>query len=152
MDTNDGGVQPPVRLQVLPSWQISKISTLASRLTALRMPLSSRTDAAVLAALEESGPLSQVDLGRRLGLDRNDVNAVVNRLQAAGYVDRRTDPADRRRNIVSLQATGQVHLDKLLGHVEQVQVELLSGLTTRERGQLTALLAKVLAAHAAQPA
>lgn len=145
-------IQPPARLQTLTSWQVSKVSTLAARLTAVRMPLGARTDSAVLAALEEYGSLSQADLGRRLGLDRNDVNAVLNRLQAAARISRRADSADRRRNIISITAAGNSYLEEIFRHAEDVQRELLAGLTPPEREQLTALLAKLLHSHAPQPA
>ena len=137
----DDSIQAPARLQALTTWQVSKVSTLAARLTAQRMPLSARTDSAVLAALDEYGSLSQADLGRRLGLDRNDVNAVVNRLQAAGHVNRGADATDRRRNTVSITAAGRVYLDEILYHAGDVQDELLAGLTPTERRQLTVLMA-----------
>lgn len=152
MVTIEDAVQPPTRLQSLASWQVSKISTLATRLTAQRMPLTGRADSAVLAALAESGQLSQADLGRRLGLDRNDVNGVVNRLEAGGHVTRRVDPSDRRRNIVTLTRRGTEYGDELFASAEEVQDELLSGLTGAEREQLAALLGKLLSAHSPQPA
>ena len=38
----------------------------------------------LLAALEQYGPASQADLGRRTGIDRSDVVATLNDLVAAG--------------------------------------------------------------------
>jgi DNA-binding MarR family transcriptional regulator len=116
------------------------------------MALSARADFAVLAALEEYGPLSQAELGRRLGLDRNDVNAILNRLQPRHHVDREADPADRRRNIVALTDIGLRHLNELQQHADAVQDELLQGLTAAERRQLQMLLAKLLSSHQGQPA
>lgn len=145
-------VQPPARLRGLASWQTSKVATLGARLTARRMPLGARADFAVLAALEEYGPLSQADLGRRLGLDRNDVNGVLNRLQVAGHVDRQPDPADGRRNVVTATDAGRHHLDDLQRHADAVQDELLTGLDPAERHQLQTLLGKLLDSHQPQPA
>jgi DNA-binding MarR family transcriptional regulator len=152
MTENDGVIQPPARLRALASWQTNKVSTLGARLTAPRMPLGGRADFAVLATLEECGSLSQAELGRRLGLDRNDVNAVLNRLQPVHYVDRTPDPVDRRRNVVTLTDAGRRHLDELQEHADAVQDELLKGLDATERQQLQSLLAKVLGSHAPQPA
>jgi DNA-binding MarR family transcriptional regulator len=152
MAETDDAVHPPARLRALASWQASKVSTLGARLFARRMPLGARADFAVLAALEEYGPLSQADIGRRLGLDRNDVNGILNRLEDAHQVSRQADPADRRRNIVTLTDAGRQYLAELLKHAAAVQDELLAGLDPAERQQLQALLTKLLDTHKPQPA
>jgi DNA-binding MarR family transcriptional regulator len=148
----DDGIRAPLRLRALASWQAGKVATLGTRLTAQHMPLSARSDFAALAALEEFGPLSQADIGRRLGLDRNDVNGILTRLDSRGRVDRRPDPADRRRNIVTLTDAGHRYLNALQHKAHAVQAELLAGLDTTEQRQLQALLDKVLAGHRPQPA
>ncbi|MEU0433895.1 MarR family winged helix-turn-helix transcriptional regulator [Streptomyces sp. NPDC006290] len=96
--------------------------------------------------------LSQADIGRRLGLDRNDVSGIINRLQACGKVDRRADPADRRRNVVTLAPAGRQHLGELQRHADAVQAELLAGLDAAEQRQLCDLLANLLDSHQPQPA
>jgi MarR family transcriptional regulator, lower aerobic nicotinate degradation pathway regulator len=150
--TGDDGLQPPARLRRLTSWQASKVSTLGARMTARHMPLTGRSDFAVLAALEEYGPLSQADLGRRLGLDRNDVSGIVTRLESGRHVDRQADPANRRRNVVTLTASGMQYLEEVQRHADAAQDELLAGLSAAERRQLNELLAKLLDSHKAQPA
>ena len=98
--SGDDGLQPPARLRGLASWQANKASILGARLAARHMPLTARSDFAVLAALEEYGSLSQADLGRRLGLDRNDVSGIVARLENGGHIDRRADPDLSREDMV----------------------------------------------------
>ncbi len=143
---------PPARLRQLASWQASKMSTLGARLFARRMPLGARGDFAVLAALEEFGPLSQAGIGRRLGLDRNDVHGILNRLEGRGQAGRQPDPADRRRNVVSLTDAGRRYLGQLQEYADAVQDELLASLDPAERQELQALLAKLLGGHPPQPA
>jgi DNA-binding MarR family transcriptional regulator len=150
--TIDDGLQPPARLRGLTSWQANKASILGARMTARHMPLTARSDFAVLAALEEYGALSQADLGRRLGLDRNGVSGIVTRLASGGHVDRRTDPTDRRRNVVTLSTAGQRYLEEIQRHADAAQDELLVGLSTTERRQLNELLAKLLGGHRPEPA
>jgi DNA-binding MarR family transcriptional regulator len=152
MDEADNDLQPPARLRALTSWQASKVSTIGARMTARYMPLSARSDFAVLAALEEYGPLSQADLGRQLGLDRNDVSGIVTRLQSGGYVDRQADPDDRRRNLVTVNKAGLRYLDEIQRNANRAQAELLAGLDADERRQLHALLAKTLEVHKPEPA
>jgi DNA-binding MarR family transcriptional regulator len=145
-------IRPPALLRDLASWQASRVSTLGARLTAARMPLETRADFAVLAALDEYGDLSQAEIGRRLGLDRNNVNGIVTRLERDHRLKRQTDPADRRRNIVTLTDGGRQHLAELHALATDVQNELLSALTPAEREDLRSLLEKVLTSHPAQPA
>lgn len=145
-------LRPPARLRALTSWQASKVSTIGARMTARHMPLTARSDFAVLAALEEYGPLSQADICRRLGLDRNDVSGIVTRLQAGGYIDRQPDPDDRRRNLVTVNQAGMRYLEETQTKADKAQAELLSGLDMEERRQLHALLAKALEAHQQEPA
>lgn len=150
-DANED-LQPPARLRALTSWQAHKLSTIGARMTARHMPLTARSDFAVLAALEEYGPLSQADLGRRLGLDRNDVSGIVTRLHAGGHVDRQANPDDRRRNLVTVNKAGLRYLGEIQLNADKAQAELLSGLDVDERRRLHALLAKALEAHQREPA
>ena len=53
---------------------------------------------------------------------------------------------------VTLTAAGQRRLAEMQRQADQAQDELLAGLDAGERGQLNALLAKVLARHRPQPA
>lgn len=151
-DDSAAAPRPPQRLRSLVSWQAGKVSTIGARATGRHMPLTARADFAVLAALEEFGPLSQAELGRRLGLDRNDISGTVTRLDASGSVDRRADPGDRRRNLVTLTGAGRTRLEQIQQAADQAQAELLIGLDPAERRALQALLAKLLDAHRPEPA
>lgn len=145
-------VRAPERLRALVSWQANKVATLGTRLTARHMPLTARADFAVLAALHEYGPLSQAELGRRLGLDRNDISTILSRLDQERAVTRTPDPDNQRRNVVRVARAGLRRLADLQVRADAVQDELLEGLQGSERAQLIALLDKVLSVHPAQPA
>lgn len=142
----------PARLRSLVSWQAGRVATVGARLTGARMPLEARSDFAVLATLTEFGDLSQADLGRRLGLDRANVNGIVTRLEHDGLLRRSPDADDRRRLLLTPTSEGSARLDDLDHRAQQVQDELLVALDAAEREQLRLLLDKVLAAHPAQPA
>jgi MarR family transcriptional regulator, lower aerobic nicotinate degradation pathway regulator len=150
--TGDDVPQPPARLRRLASWQANKASILGARMTARHMPLTARSDFAVLAALEEYGALSQADLGRRLGLDRNEVSGIVTRLAEGHHLNRQADPADRRRNVITLTSSGQRYLEEIQRHADAAQDELLIGLEPAERQQLNELLTKLLSSHRSQSA
>ncbi|MEU6312741.1 MarR family transcriptional regulator [Streptomyces sp. NPDC047014] len=61
------------------------------------------TDMQCVALLDrESGPVSTGDIARLTGLTSGSATRLVDRLVKAGIVERRTDPHDRRRALVSL--------------------------------------------------
>jgi DNA-binding MarR family transcriptional regulator len=141
------------RLPSLPSWLLSQTALHSARLLTDRL-----ADAGargyhyrLLATLDESGPSSQADLGRRSGIHLGDVVAALNELESAGFVSRSPDPADRRRNVVQVTDAGRTRLAELDERVTAVQDELLAPLSAEERVQLTGLLTRLLAHHNATP-
>jgi DNA-binding MarR family transcriptional regulator len=98
----------------------------------------------LLESLLTDGPASQATLGRRTGIHLSDMVAALNELEAGGYVARSPDPQDRRRNVITVTEDGRRRAAELAERVEQIQEELLSPLTAREREQLMALLTKLI--------
>ncbi|MEV7563464.1 MarR family transcriptional regulator [Streptomyces sp. NPDC089795] len=150
MTTEENDPRVPARLRELPSRLLGQASTHAQRLVTEGL---SGADArtwhyAALVALEESGPASQATLSARTGIHRSDLVAVVNELAARELVERTPDPADRRRNVVTLTSPGRRHLRKLEQILTAAQEELLAPLSTQEREQLTHLLGRIVDHHA----
>jgi DNA-binding MarR family transcriptional regulator len=98
---------------------------------------------AVLAAVSQHGPLAQADLGRRLEIDPKDLVLLLNHLEAAGLVVRAPDRQDRRKNAVTITATGARTLARCGRLAEQANAELLEPLDEDEQRQLRALLTRV---------
>ena len=136
----------PTRLRSKASWLINKTSAQAHRLLveALAPVDAHGYHFAVLAALDEFGPASQIAIGQRCGIDRSDTHAIVNDLDGGGYAEREPDPQDRRRNIVTITDAGRGRLGELDRILERVQDKLLGALTPEERRQFVGLLARVL--------
>jgi DNA-binding MarR family transcriptional regulator len=136
----------PARLRALPSWLINQAAIAANRRTdrALAGTGSRRYDFAMLAALDEFGPSSQADLGRCTGIDRSDVVAAINAMVDRGFVDRSPDPADGRRNVVTLTPAGSEHLKRVSGLLADAQSELLHALSADESKTLVELLRRVV--------
>ena len=141
---------PPTRLAELPSWLISETSRQAHRLLTEKLAAAGSRgyDYRLLAALQEFGPASQARLGRRTGMDRSDVAAVLNDFADRGLAERSPDPADGRRNVITITPAGTAHLQRLDGLLADVQDELLAPLSPAEREQLISLLTRVLEHHA----
>ncbi len=136
----------PARLRATPSWLVTQIATRAARLVtqALTSVDARRYHFALLAALDEFGPASQAELGRRCGIDRSYIVEAVNELAAAGLVVRVVDQADRRRNTVTVTGEGRAQLRSIGDALDDAQDDLLAPLSPQEREQLTALLGRVL--------
>ncbi|TDD66405.1 MarR family transcriptional regulator [Actinomadura darangshiensis] len=141
--------QTPARLRHAASWLINQVSAHSHRLVAEGFAAAGARGYhfRLLAALDEYGPSSQADLGRRTGIDRSDVVAAVNELAAKNLVERSPDPSDRRRNVITLTPDGSRHLRELDKVLAGIQDDLLGPLTEDERTQLTALLTRLADHH-----
>ncbi|MEU8007111.1 MarR family transcriptional regulator [Catellatospora sp. NPDC049111] len=139
----------PSRLTGLPSWLLTQTAAHAGRLVTegLAGVEARGYHYRVLATLDEYGPASQADLGRRSGIHLSDLVAAINELAERGYVRRSPDPDDRRRNVVTVTDAGRRQLAVLDEQLAAVQQRLLTPLDGAERAQLAALLTKLLAYH-----
>ena len=72
------------------------------------------------------------------------MHAMLNELAGQGHVARTSDPADRRRNLITLTASGRRRLDELDTTLPGVQHDILDALSAAERDTLTALLTRIL--------
>ncbi|GAB3248331.1 hypothetical protein GCM10027586_18110 [Kineococcus gypseus] len=75
---------------------------------------------ALMMHLWTAGPVRQTHLAARFGKDSAATSRTVQRLEAAGYVRRRTDPTDGRATLVEPTAAG----DALRAHVERLWTRL----------------------------
>jgi DNA-binding MarR family transcriptional regulator len=105
---------------------------------------------AVLATLDEFGAASQAELSARTGIYRSDLVAVISELAARGLVERAPDPADRRRNVVTLTGPGGQHLGRLDQLLAGVEDEVLAPLDPAQREQLHRLLTTLVNHHRGQ--
>jgi DNA-binding MarR family transcriptional regulator len=99
----------------------------------------------VLSSLEESGPTGQAELGRITGIDRSDVVAILNDLEALSLITRTTDPRNRRRNIVTMTKAGAQRLDELDLVISGVQEKLMGPLSPSQRAQFLKLIEMIIA-------
>lgn len=149
MNTEDhhGEIAPPERLWQSPTWLVGRLAGDAHRLIVEAIGTAARTDYAVLAGLDEFGPVSQAALGRRLGIDRSDISVVLDRLQVDRCILRSTDRAHHSRKLVQLTATGRRRLHRLDTDVREAQRQLFAPLDRKEATQLTALLQRLVEHH-----
>ena len=104
-------------------------------------------DLAVLAYLRDHGRVSQSGLADALCTDANTCVLVLNELETAGRVERRRDPADRRRHLVAITAEGLVALEHAESAQSTIEDDVLATLTIEERETLHGLLQRALEDH-----
>jgi len=97
----------------------------------------------VLAVAGQGEPKSQAALAHHLGVDRTVMTYLLDDLEAAGLVERRPDPADRRARRVALTAAGSTRLRELKAGLHDVEDRLLGPLDDDERAVLRALLRRL---------
>jgi DNA-binding MarR family transcriptional regulator len=91
--------------------------------------------------------LKMNELSRLLMVTGGNVTAIVDQLEKEGLVERLDDATDRRAFQIRLTRPGEKSFADMARAHEQWVVELLAGLTSRERDELLKLLAK-LKSHA----
>jgi DNA-binding MarR family transcriptional regulator len=109
--------------------------------------LGMRLKAYVTLSNLREGPRSQQDLCIAMHLDPNNCVLMLNDLENDGYVERRRDPADRRRHIVELTRAGHKAMLAAEGAMESLEDDVLGALEPDEREVLRKLLARALAAE-----
>ncbi|NUB45685.1 MarR family transcriptional regulator [Fertoebacter nigrum] len=107
------------------------------------IPEVTTTQFAVIARLEELGPLSQNHLGRATAMDAATIKGVVDRLARQGLVATSANAADKRRLTVALTEAGQSLLAQSLDRALQVSDRTMEPLSSDERVQLMALLTRL---------
>ena len=93
--------------------------------------------------LLEGGPLTQIEIGRGLWVDRTTMVALIDDLERLGLVERERHPEDRRAYAVTITAPGRQVLRQATELAQANQEEQLAALSSQEREQLRTLLTKI---------
>lgn len=97
----------------------------------------------VLFRLSRQPGLRQIELADILDVEPITLSRIVDRLEEAGLVERRTDPADRRAWRLELTAKAQPLIAKLRTLAEALMDEAFAGLTNEELELMRTKLAKI---------
>ncbi|MFF4489379.1 MarR family winged helix-turn-helix transcriptional regulator [Streptomyces sp. NPDC001544] len=136
---------PLSAIRSLPSWLLGRAAARGRALVAEALATQGMKmwHHVVLSAVRDLGPVAQAELGRSIGLDPKDLVGVLNDLQTQGLVVRAPDPADRRKNAVSLTGDGAALLTRCEQVAREANDALLAPLSAAEQDQFLALLVRI---------
>lgn len=95
------------------------------------------------AALQVVGNQPGIDqrtLARTIALDTSTTGGVIDRLEARGWLERRTSPEDRRARQLFLTPAGMQGLADTVPAMLRAQEQILAPLTARQRTEFMRLL------------
>jgi DNA-binding MarR family transcriptional regulator len=99
---------------------------------------------AVLGSVDDAPGLDQRRLAARIGIDPVSAHHLVNELEAAGLLERRTDAEDRRARVLHLTRRGLELRRRLRPEMMATQERILAPLSPAERMVFMALLTRVV--------
>jgi MarR family transcriptional regulator for hemolysin len=117
--------------------------------------LSEATWRPLLHLARAAAPMRQKELAASLGLDGSSVVRLLDGLQAAGLIERREQPGDRRARAILLTPAGRALVARVEDASGQVRNETLAGLTEAEIATAHRVLDRIcrnLAASLEEPA
>ena len=103
-----------------------------------------RSYSVLLLACEAAEGISQRDLAAVLSLDPSQVVLLVDDLTAAGLVERRPSPSDRRTKLVAATAAGRAARARAVASVATAEDEQLAALSADEQRVLHDLLLRLV--------
>ena len=106
--------------------------------------LSHRGDLETLTELELVGPMSPSELAEDLLLTSGGMTVRLNRLQAAGLIERQPNPRDGRGVVVHLTTAGSDLVNDAFTNILGAQAAMVGTLKSSERERLAALLRTLL--------
>lgn len=99
---------------------------------------------AVLSTLSQYENLDQATLAGIIAHDRATISDVIERLMSKGLTERHTRPTDRRSKIVTLTVKGKEVYKRILPIVNDIQTQILPGLSAEERDMFIRLAQKAV--------
>lgn len=99
--------------------------------------------AQVLCWLVLEGPLSQTELASRMLIEPAGLVGVLDRMEEAAILQRRSCKQDRRKNLIHLRPEAKKLWDPIVDCARSLREQAAEGLTTKELATLKRLLKKV---------
>lgn len=99
----------------------------------------------LLRVLWHEDNLSQIEVAKRMKVERASLTIMLNTVEKAGLITRKADAQDARKQLISLTRKGRALEKKLVPIGDGVNRIALTGLTRQEVSTLRSLLRRVIA-------
>ena len=97
-------------------------------------------EARTLMHAARAGPVRQNVLAEGMGVEAMTLSGYLDRLEAAGLIERRPDPGDRRAKIVKLADAAWPVIDRIAPVAAAIRAEASRGISASDRDKLLRLL------------
>jgi DNA-binding MarR family transcriptional regulator len=101
-------------------------------------------DYIVLSALHKTPNLTQIELGKALGLDKTTLMSQLDRLERIGLVVRRPAPGDRRARIPEITEAGELLRGQVATACESVEAAAIDGFTADQAEVFRRMLVQII--------
>lgn len=98
---------------------------------------------AALAMIKDHPQIDQATLAGLIAFDRATIGGVIDRLVSKGFVERHTNPDDRRARVLTLTHNGEEVLARVRPAVQKSQDAILPSLTEDEKKEFIRLAIKI---------
>ena len=102
---------------------------------------------AVLVFIDDMPGIDQRTLAAAMGIDRNNVGVIVERLEARGLIERPINGTDRRARSLHVTAKGGKLWRSLVPKVREADARILAPLTVPERSAFLDMLVRLVETH-----
>ena len=102
-----------------------------------------RAQCRVMGYLLLNQGINQAGLADLLEIEPISLVRLLDRMEEAGWVERRPDPADRRARCLYLSAKAEPMLDKVLALADRYEAEMCADLSAAEKRSFLELLQKL---------
>jgi DNA-binding MarR family transcriptional regulator len=123
-------------------FQFAKAYQLSSRFLTSKVSQLNLTavQAMVLGFLTEEDQITSSELGKRTELDSATLTGILDRLEAAGYLERKSNPDDRRSIHIHLTSKGKALGLKASQLLTRANQEFLQVLTDKQKKELREII------------
>lgn len=96
----------------------------------------------LLALLRKKDGRTQKELGEHFHIRPASLSELIDKLEQAGFVERKTNEQDKRMSDIFLTEQGKIKTEKAMSHRQDSLKELFNSLSDEDQEQLYSLLSK----------